>query len=296
MALDRETLSLAARATERRRNRRLAVSLQEQISPATLNARIQALAAPIINRLFAEVPKPQDGHTPTAEEVLAVAEPVIDERVAQIPAPKNGHTPTADEVLAVAEPVIAELVAQIPQPKDGETPTNDQLLALINPLVEKEAAKSKPENGKDGATIEDTDIDAEGHLILHMTDGRQLRTPKPVVGPMPKHQISEDRIRFQETLMRWGKWISLRGKTVVVDGGGSSRITATPSVRPVYSEALSGLTYAIPQSSHGIDVVTSVIAEKIADGSEVSLCWRDNAGTIEFESLIPMDGLTARIS
>lgn len=72
---------------------------------------------------------PEDGHTPTREELIVLIEPLI-------PKIKDGHTPTASELLTLIEPLIPasidenalvqKVLAQLPA-----TPTADTIADLV---------------------------------------------------------------------------------------------------------------------------------------------------------------------
>lgn len=67
---------------------------------------------------------PEDGHTPTDQELLVLIKPLI-------PKVENGKTPTKEQLVALIRPLIPDL-------KDGETPSDERLTTLIQSLLPKE--------------------------------------------------------------------------------------------------------------------------------------------------------------
>ena len=227
------------------------------------------------------------GRPPTDSEIASAVSSYLTEHP---PEPgENGRAPTAKEIAAA---VRVYLVANPPKPgKDGKPPTATELAKLVSGHIKKHPPKAgKP--GKNGRPPTSREIRREvrAELKANPPKGGGQGKPGPI-GPMPKHQWKGTRLRFERSPDVWGKWTDLEGQPGPATGGGGRASAAAKA----YSEALTGLSHTIPKESHGIQLVTSVIAIK-ADGSEVSLCWKDNAGDIEFDSLIPMDGLVARIS
>lgn len=69
------------------------------------------------------IPKPQNGKTPTIAELESIIRPLI-------PIVKDGETPSDKKLLEL-------ILSVMPTPQDGKTPTNDELLAIIKPLIPK---------------------------------------------------------------------------------------------------------------------------------------------------------------
>lgn len=65
--------------------------------------------------------QPQDGHTPTDNELKALIVPLI-------PKVKDGKTPTPEEIISLIRPLI-------PEPKNGVSPTKEELISLIKQVI-----------------------------------------------------------------------------------------------------------------------------------------------------------------
>ena len=72
-----------------------------------------------VSRAIADLPKPQDGHTPTEEELTSLVERIIERVIADLPAPEPGHTPTADEIRPLVIEELTARIADIPMPEPG---------------------------------------------------------------------------------------------------------------------------------------------------------------------------------
>lgn len=85
---------------------------------------------------FIAMIKPQDGKTPTKEELLGLILPLIP-KLPEFRQPVDGKTPTDKELLRLITPLI-------PKVKDGKTPTKDELVEIVTPIIEKIKLEFKP--------------------------------------------------------------------------------------------------------------------------------------------------------
>lgn len=154
---------------------------------------IPALITGEVGRAVAALPKALDGHTPTQDEILPLVARMVDVAVAALPAAKDGRDASLEDVAHAAaievervvaalpppeiEPLVARhvglAVAALPPAEDGHTPTEDEIRPIVADLVASSvAAIPRAVDGQHGIGINDAMLDADGHLVLVMSDGQ----------------------------------------------------------------------------------------------------------------------------
>lgn len=117
------------------------------------------------------IPAPQDGHTPTEEELLPIVERVAQRIIEAIPVPKDGEPgpPGRDGKSADPEEMrafVRDEVKALPKPADGHSPTAGELAPLMKEAaVEAVVALPQPVH------VRKTLIDRAGCLVALMSDG-----------------------------------------------------------------------------------------------------------------------------
>jgi hypothetical protein len=109
-----------------------------------------------------EAVKGDDGMDADEEEII---ERVVEVVLGQIPAPEDGKTPTEEELISLIKPLIPKpikgdkgddadehricqkIMKAIQLPKDGKTPTKEELIDLIRPLIPK-VKDGSPDTGE----------------------------------------------------------------------------------------------------------------------------------------------------
>ncbi|WP_122523591.1 phage portal protein [Pseudomonas viridiflava] len=98
-----------------------------------------------IHRTIAEevgkIPKPADGVSVTAQDVLPLIEEQVNAAVAAIPVPKDGESVSIEQVQLLVDNAVASALAAIDPPKAGE-PGRDAAQIEIGPVIDPE--KSYP--------------------------------------------------------------------------------------------------------------------------------------------------------
>lgn len=83
------------------------------------------------NPEFLAAVKPNDGHTPTTDELSAIIGKLLP---SYIPAPVKGdpgETPTITELKRLIRPIVQKL-----KPKDGKAPTQEEIVSITRPVIE----------------------------------------------------------------------------------------------------------------------------------------------------------------
>lgn len=157
------------------------------------------------------IPAPQDGHTPTEEELLPIVERVAQRVVDALPPAKDGEPgqngsdgkdAPAVTVEQIAEAITPEIVKSVvagyleenPPPagppgengKDAPPLTVEQIAKaiqpeMLKPVVAKYLEANPPAPGKDGVGVKDLLIDRNGSLLATRDDG-SIRELGAVVG------------------------------------------------------------------------------------------------------------------
>jgi hypothetical protein len=123
----------------------------------------------------------RDAVAPTIPDVGEMVRAAVIEAIAAIPRPKDGRDGAdgksidRDEISAMIERDVRAAVDALPKPKDGRD-GRDGTDGAIGPRGELGERGEKGEAGKDGldgSSVLSALVDADGELVLTMSDGRQ---------------------------------------------------------------------------------------------------------------------------
>lgn len=178
---------------------------------------VRALIAVEVGKAIGVLPKPQDGRTPTEDEITVIVERAIsaipkprdgidgknidlievqqmigaavESAVTALPPASPGKDADMDAVFAAVKGEVERSVGAIPRPVDGRTPTDEDLAPLVEKAVARAAAAIPVP--KDGIGLTDGFIDHEGALVLTLSDG-SVRTRGRVKGLDGRTPTTED--------------------------------------------------------------------------------------------------------
>jgi hypothetical protein len=113
---------------------------------------IETLVMERVERAMAALPKAQDGHTPTDDEIVPLVEKAVAAALGKRPVPKDG----VDGLPGV-------------DGKDGASVTLDDIIPVVEKSVD--AAMASRPVPKDGVGMAGAVVDRDGRLILTLSDG-----------------------------------------------------------------------------------------------------------------------------
>lgn len=157
----------------------------------------------------------RDGRAPNAPEIEAAAGKWLTQHQAELVGRAGKDVTPA----MVAEAVAAWLSAN--PPKAGEDgadapPPDPEVLALLA----KQAAESWLEAHRESLRGKDGDDGDDGDDGVSPDPLPSIPGDTGPIGPMPKHQWDNTRVRFEMSPGVWGGWKELRGKAGRGGGGG----------------------------------------------------------------------------
>lgn len=114
--------------------------------------------------------------------------------------------------------------------RDGKDADPEMVAALVAQAV---ADMPFPRDGRDGLDADPALVRAEvARAISAMTLRAGDRGAQGVageIGPMPAHEWSGTKLRFEEAPGTWGEWVDLRGPRGIGGGGGILNEAPPPS-------------------------------------------------------------------
>lgn len=255
-----------------------------------MQADLEAIRAELLDQVkdaVAAIPAPQDGHSPSPEEIAPLIDESVRNAVAALPVPQNGKdgvdgtSISLEDVAPVIEEAVQRAVSTIPVPKDGTDGRDGKDVdpeALAEMVRAEVAALPPAEPGKDAdpelvASLVDEKVRAAVAALPPAEKGEKGdRGDAGPVGALPVVKAWEDRVYYEgEVVSRDGSIFQARRDTgkapdhedwvCLVDRGRDGVDGRSFSVRGTYVEteeyraldvvALNGASFAARRDNPG---------------------------------------------
>lgn len=152
----------------------------------------------MVAEAVAAIPAAKDGESVSEDVVRSMVVDAVNDVVAAWHQPQDGHTPTDEELAPLVESAVHRAVSAIPRANDGVgiadmiVNAEGRLSVVLTDARRLDAGKVVPDavEGPPGRSIQDANVNSDGVLVVTMSDGTTLDVGR-VVGP-PGENIKGD--------------------------------------------------------------------------------------------------------
>jgi hypothetical protein len=157
----------------------------KDIDPVVVQAMIAAEVA--------KIPRPKDGESISEDAVRLMVVEAVNQIVGAWSPPQDGHTPTEEELDPLVEAAVGRALSALPKANDGvgiaDVIVNGEgrLAVVLTDARRLDAGKVVPDavEGPPGRSVKDAVVNENGALVLTMSDGETI-VAGSVVGPPGK--------------------------------------------------------------------------------------------------------------